>query len=162
MDIKASHKRISSRFPKIISRLNQEDNMMDTSNMVFCFGSNEAGQHGAGAARHALLHRGALMGCGFGHTRDRQGRESFAIPTKNRSIKHTLDLKAIQHYVNGFLTYAGGRPDLQFQVTCIGCGLAGLKHEDVAPLFRNHPSNCYFDLLWQEYLPAGTRFWGTL
>lgn len=134
--------------------------MKHLNKMVFVFGSNEGGHHGAGAARYAYTHRGARHGVGYGHTYEGI-RHSFTIPTKDRTIRHTLDLKAIKHYVDGFLTYAGGRPDLDFQVTCIGCGLAGLKHEDVAPLFEIHPSNCFFDETWKPWLPEGTRFWGT-
>lgn len=138
---------------------------MDTSKMVFVFGSNEAGHHGAGAAYYAHQHRGARYGCGYGHTMDPCKRElqSFAIPTKDRFIRKTLSLANIRAYVWGFLAYASGRPDLDFQVTCIGCGLAGLSHENVAPLFLeavNLP-NVYFDTLWAPYLPESTKFWGT-
>lgn len=129
--------------------------------MVFVFGSNEAGIHGAGAASYAHHHRGAIYGRGYGHTHRGDQIGSFAIPTKDRLIQKTLPLRVIKAYVGGFLTYAGGRDDLEFQVTCIGCGLAGLKHEEVAPLFQIHPSNCLFDTLWEPWLPEGTRFWGT-
>jgi hypothetical protein len=132
---------------------------MDTSKMVFVFGSNEAGHHGAGAAKYAFQHRGAHMNRGYGHI-----GQSFAIPTKDRFIDKTLSRAKIRAYVWGFIAYAEGRLDLEFQVTCIGCGLAGLSHEDVAPLFLeavNLP-NVYFDTLWAPYLPEeGTKFWGT-
>ena len=134
---------------------------MQTDKMVFVFGSNEAGIHGAGAAKYAHDERGAIMGCCFGHTHRGDRIGSFAIPTKDHLIKNTIQRDVIWNYVKAFLIYAGGRPDLKFQVTAIGCGLAGLKHEDMAAMFWVHPSNCYFDLLWDEYLPAGTRFWGT-
>lgn len=51
-------------------------------------------------------------------------------------------------------------PELTFQVTCIGCGLAGLKHEDIAPMFKDAPGNCVFDTLWKPWLPDA-EFWGT-
>lgn len=129
---------------------------MNQRNMIFVFGSNEGGHHGRGAAKYAYDHKRAEMGIGYGHTGN-----SFAIPTKDRSIRNTLSLTAIQAYVKGFLWYAHGRPDLSFQVTCIGCGLAGLKHKDIAPMFEIHPENCFFDTLWQPYLPEYTQFWGT-
>lgn len=126
---------------------------MNTDNMIFVFGSNEAGHHGAGAAR-AALPKGAAMGMGFGPSGD-----TFAIPTKDWQIT-TLPLDVIKAYVNRFIVYARIHKGYDFQVTAIGCGLAGLRHEQVAPLFKYAPPNCYFDTLWQEYLP-GKQFWGT-
>lgn len=124
--------------------------------MIFVFGSNTAGIHGAGAARVAYEKHGAVIGCGYGHMGN-----SFAIPTKDRFIAKTLTMASIQCYVNGFIAYALDRPDLEFQVTRIGCGLAGLKDEDVAPMFQFAPKNCYFDNKWIPYLEADARFWGT-
>ncbi len=123
--------------------------------MIFVFGSNEAGVHGAGAARYALLNKGAEMGRGFGPWRD-----SFAIPTKDWEIE-TLSLSAIKGYVEAFLRYARAMPRVNFQVTCIGCGLAGFNHEDIAPLFSEATGNCYFDELWRPYLGNSKNYWGT-
>ena len=136
--------------------------MMDTSNMIFVFGSNEAGVHGAGAARFALDKKGAIMGQAFGM----QGN-SFAIPTKDKTIRNTLSLDEIKVYVNRFIDFARTQTDrrhapLIYQVTCIGCGLAGLKHEDIAPMFRMATKNVLFDDLWQPWLEDyGFSFWGT-
>lgn len=136
--------------------------MMDTSNMIFVFGSNEAGVHGAGAARFALDKKGAIMGQAFGM----QGN-SFAIPTKDKTIRNTLPLDEIKVYVNRFIDFARTQTDrrhapLIYQVTCIGCGLAGLKHEDIAPMFRMATKNVLFDDLWKPWLEDyGFKFWGT-
>ena len=136
--------------------------MMDTSNMIFVFGSNEAGVHGAGAARFALDKKGAIMGQAFGM----QGN-SFAIPTKDKTIRNTLSLDEIKVYVNRFIDFARTQTDrrhapLIYQVTCIGCGLAGLKHEDIAPMFRMATKNVLFDDLWKPWLEDyGFSFWGT-
>ena len=136
--------------------------MMDTSNMIFVFGSNEAGVHGAGAARFALDKKGAIMGQPFGM----QGN-SFAIPTKDKTIRNTLSLDEIKVYVNRFIDFARTQTDrrhapLIYQVTCIGCGLAGLKHEDIAPMFRMATKNVLFDDLWKPWLEDyGFKFWGT-
>lgn len=97
--------------------------------MVFVFGSNLAGRHGKGAALFAKLHHGARYGQGVG----RQGN-SYAIPTKDRNIK-TLPLNIIEGYVKQFLVYAKANPDVTFQVTRIGCGLAGYHDKDIAPMF---------------------------
>jgi len=99
-------------------------------NEVFVFGSNEAGIHGAGAAKTALDKFGAVLGQGFGP----QG-QSFAIPTKNWKVS-TLSIIFIQQYVIRFLMYADYHPELKFYVTEIGCGLAGYEPEDIAWMFR--------------------------
>lgn len=124
--------------------------------MIFVFGSNEGGFHGAGAALHAHRVYGAQYGIGYGHT-----GESFAIPTKDKTIRNTLSLNAIKNYVDGFLTYAEQRQDLMFKVTRIGCGLAGLQDFQIAPMFINAPHNCLFDSKWSQYLRVTARYWGT-
>lgn len=111
--------------------------------IIFVFGSNEAGRHGKGAALYALKYKGAIYGQGVGL----QGN-SYAIPTKDRSIQ-TLSLDKIKKYVDEFINFAKDHPDMQFQVTPIGCGLAGYKPYQIAPLFENAPTNC---ILPKEFL----------
>lgn len=123
--------------------------------MIFVFGSNEAGIHGAGAAKYALK-LGAKMHVGFGH----QGK-TFAIPTKDWRIG-PMDEAVIKHYVDRFIEYARQNPKQVFQVTCIGCGLAGHSHKDMAAMFRMAPKNCWFDDQWKPFLEDyGFSFWGT-
>lgn len=110
--------------------------------MIFVFGSNLSGIHGAGAALFAKQNHGAIYGVGVG----RQGN-SYAIPTKDWQIQ-TLPLSAIKPYVEEFIKYATENPTLEFQVTRIGCGLAGYKNEDIAPMFKGVPSNCKMPLEW--------------
>lgn len=133
---------------------------MDTKDMIFVFGSNTGGIHGGGAAKAARVEHGAQWGVGFGIT----GR-SFAIPTKghiDRYIGDTLPLWEINRYVDIFILYADQHPNLNFQVTAIGCGLAGLKHSDIAPMFDDAPYNCFFDTQWRPYLTRDeSHFWGT-
>ncbi len=123
--------------------------------MIFVFGSNEAGVHGAGAAKVAYQKHGARWGKSYGHYGD-----SFAIPTKDDHIE-TMPLDRIRQYVDGFLAYAKGHRKLKFKVTAIGCGLAGYKHEDIAPMFRMAPSNCSFDTAWEPWLGKDHNYWGT-
>lgn len=124
--------------------------------MIFVFGSNLIGVHGAGAARAALRHHGAIWGHGAGL----QGN-SYAIPTKDHLIE-TLPLETIKEFVDSFVEFARQRQDLGFQVTCIGCGLAGLKHEHIAPMFKDAPAyNVFFDTLWKPYLEGRFDYWGT-
>jgi len=91
--------------------------------------------------------------------------QSYAIPTKDAKIQHTLPLKQIKDHVDIFLELAAAvDPDIQFQVTCIGCGLAGLHHKDIAPMFRDasrEAENLFFDTLWKDYLCSQAKFWGT-
>ena len=124
--------------------------------MIFVFGSNLAGHHGAGAARYAYNHEGAVYGQGIGHFGN-----SYAIPTKDQRIK-TMDLVDIQQCVDLFIQYAELNPDLKFKVTRIGCGLAGYKDSDIAPMFKGAPVNCWFDNAWSPYLGAQHNYWGTM
>jgi hypothetical protein len=105
------------------------------SDPVFVFGSNLAGRHGKGAALWARQHRGAIYGQGSGL----QG-QSYAIPTKDERLR-TLHLDDIRDGVSEFLDFAASRPDLTFQLTPIGCSLAGYNPEQIAPMFRNAPAN---------------------
>lgn len=111
---------------------------------VFVFGSNLAGRHGKGAALCALREHGAIYGLGAG----KQGN-SYAIPTKDQFIK-TLSLSSISLYVKQFLEYAESRQDLTFNVTKIGCGLAGYQESDIAPMFEGAPSNCILPEGWRK------------
>lgn len=128
---------------------------METNEMVFVFGSNLAGVHGAGAALHAKRKLGAIWGKGIGPM-----GQSYALPTKDKNIQ-TLDMETINTHVDNFLVYAHSHPEMQFQVTCIGCGLAGLEHKDIAPMFTQAPDNCHFDTLWKPWLGEGVSYWGT-
>jgi hypothetical protein len=95
-------------------------------NEIFVFGSNLAGAHGGGAARIALDCFGAVWGQGVGL----QG-QSYAIPTMQGGVE------TIKPYVDEFIRIAKTRPDLKFYVTQIGCGIAGFKVEEIAPLFQD-------------------------
>lgn len=122
---------------------------------VFVFGSNTAGLHGLGAAKFAYKNKGARYGKGYGHHGD-----SFAIPTKDEDIR-TLPLVRIKQYVAGFLAYAMDHRKLSFQVTRVGCGLAGYQDKDIALMFADAPANCSFDEAWRPYLGGQFTYWGT-
>lgn len=114
--------------------------------MIFVFGSNTAGRHGAGAARHAAEFYGAKEKVGEGLT-----GECYALPTKDNKIK-TLSLDKIKDSVNRFLDVARENPDKQFMVTRVGCGLAGYKNQQIAELFKDAPENCILPGVWQDIL----------
>lgn len=111
---------------------------------IFVFGSNLAGRHGRGAAATARKHCGAVYGVGVGRT-----GTAYAIPTKDHWL-NVLPLDTIALHVSDFLTYAREHPELHFYVTKIGCGLAGYKETDIAPLFKGAPDNCGLPNGWQR------------
>ncbi|HHT60613.1 MAG: hypothetical protein KBB61_04935 [Paludibacteraceae bacterium] len=94
------------------------------NNEIFVFGSNLQGAHGGGAARVALNNFGAVWGQGVGL----QG-QSYAIPTMQGGVE------TIKPYVDEFIDFAHQHTELQFYVTRIGCGIAGFRDKDIAPLF---------------------------
>lgn len=104
---------------------------------IFVFGSNLAGVHGAGAAQTAYMKHGAKWGVGEGI----EGN-SYALPTKDYEIQ-SLSLWEINNYVDRFLDVAKRLPNHKFVVTAIGCGLAGYKVEEIAPMFAGCPSNVF-------------------
>lgn len=104
--------------------------------LIFVFGSNLAGRHGKGAALAAVHHHGAVRGVGEGL----QGR-SYAIPTKDSSLR-PLPLEQIEEHVNTFIQFAYQHPHWRFNITAVGCGLAGYEPAHIAPLFANVPANC--------------------
>ena len=99
-------------------------------NEIFVFGSNESGRHGKGAAKTAMK-----WGAKYGVAEGLQGR-TYAIPTVNASISNHLKIEKIKVYVDRFIKVVKERKDLHFLVTEIGCGLAGMNHKDIAPLFK--------------------------
>lgn len=120
------------------------------SEPVFVFGSNLAGRHGKGAALWARHHAGAIYGCGEGH----QGN-SYAIPTKGYRLE-TLPLDQIARHVESFLAFARYRPDLTFRLTPIGCGLAGYRFDQIAPMFSNAPDNVQIPTEFADVLRGKT------
>ena len=94
------------------------------NNEIFVFGSNLAGAHGGGAAYLAYERFGAIMGQGVGL----QG-QSYAIPTMQGGPDTILP------YVEEFIRFADCHPELTFLVTKIGCGIAGFRPSEIAPLF---------------------------
>ena len=93
-------------------------------NEIFVFGSNLEGMHGGGAALTAYKKFGAVWGQGTGL----QG-QSYGIPTMQGGVE------TIKPYVDEFNDFARKHPDLRFLVTPIGCGIAGFKPSQIAPLF---------------------------
>lgn len=131
------------------NRITPENITTLKSNEIFVFGSNTGGFHGAGAASMALAF-GAKMRKGVGLF-----GQTYAIPTK-KVVKNglvTMSLEEIRPYVLDFIDYAYIHPNKIFLVTQIGCGLAGYKPSQIAPLFKRaiNVENIYLpQVFWDE------------
>lgn len=63
----------------------------------------------------------------------------------------TAPSQIIADSVATFLAFAISRPDLEFLVTPVGCGLAGYRQEQIKPLFESYgplPTNCEYSKEW--------------
>jgi len=115
---------------------------------IFVFGSNTRGIHGAGAAKEARLKHGAVWGVGEGMM-----GSSYAIPTKDRDLKPRT-LEEIRASVETFKAFAREMldvPGMIFEVTRVGCGLAGFTDNQIAPMFADAPHNCALPPAWEPY-----------
>jgi len=92
---------------------------------IFVFGSNLDGHHYGGAARIAYQKFGAVWGQGVG-----LHGQTYAIPTMQGGVE------SIKPYVDDFINFAKEHNEYIFLVTRIGCGIAGFKDEEIAPLFK--------------------------
>lgn len=110
---------------------------------IFVFGSNLEGHHGGGAALLAWKKWGAIWGQGAGL----QG-QTYGIPTMHGGPDR------IKPYVDEFISFARQHPELTFLVTEIGCGIAGFRPAEIAPLFR--------DAADVENIHLPQRFWEVL
>jgi len=117
-----------------------------SADLIFVFGSNLRGIHGAGAAKIAMQDYGAVLGKGEGLY-----AKSYAIPTKDRHIA-TLPLEVINRYIVRFNEFTQiASHSFSFYVTPVGTGLAGYKHREIAPMFKG-AKNCWFPDVWKSYL----------
>lgn len=125
-----------------------KDGSIPKDKSIFVFGSNLSGRHGKGAAKIAKDKFGAVYGVGQGLT-----GQSYAIPTKDKVLK-ALSIKEINQYVLEFSSFVESNSHLTFFITAVGCGLAGYKDEDIAPLFRilKENKNCSFPDRWETFL----------
>lgn len=115
---------------------------------IFVFGSNREGRHGAGAALDALRRHGAV----YGQPEGLQGR-SYAIVTKElRRGWPKVELPEVKDGILHFLAFARQHPEMRFEMTRIGCGLAGFVDEEIAPMFVNAPSNVILPRVWGDIL----------
>lgn len=122
------------------------DGSAPASGVIFVFGSNLAGRHGAGAAKHAAQHCQAKYGVGVGRT-----GQSYAIPTKGRQLE-VLPLSEIYGHVKQFIAYAEQNPTEQFYLSRVGCGLAGYRDAQIAPMFMGSPKTVNLPREWVKHI----------
>lgn len=104
-----------------------------TDNDIFVFGSNTEGKHGAGAAKAAVGHYGAI----YGQAKGLQGN-SYAIITKDLNVGNkSVSIEHIEEQVNELIDFAIDNKDKTFWVTKLGCGLGGFEIAEIAPIFAN-------------------------
>jgi hypothetical protein len=123
-----------------------KDGSKPLTKSVFVFGSNLRGLHGGGAAKAAFESYGAVWGTSFG----RQG-DSYAIPTKSGKFE-TLPVEDIRAHVGIFVMYSQLHKETEFFLTRVGCGLAGLTDEQMAPMFKGIGDNVDIPEEWVKYL----------
>lgn len=117
------------------------------NDIIFVTGSNKQGYHGAGAARAAYT----LFGATYGVYRGLDNR-TYHIPTKGYHLKEILPLSEIVTYIREFVLFTYQRPDLFFFITRVGCGFAGYKDSEIAPLFRGLNENVSIPEQWVKYI----------
>lgn len=122
----------------IINSLNEDT--------VFVFGSNLAGTHAGGAAKIALQHFGAVKGAGRGWA-----GQSYAIPTMNEHLQQ-MPLSQIEHYINDFKIYTKNHPKIKYFITAVGCGVAGYKVAEIAPMFKGISKNVIFPISFKPFV----------
>jgi hypothetical protein len=111
---------------------------------IFVFGSNRQGRHGKGAALAALNLHGAV----YGQPEGPQGN-SYAIVTKElRSNYPPVTLPEVIRGILRFRRYALDNPELEFEVTKVGCGLAGFSEAEIAPYFSGLPDRIHLPKGW--------------
>jgi hypothetical protein len=122
-------------------------------NLVFVFGSNLKGIHGAGAALFARQWRNAKIGVGEGimYYKDGITPSCYALPSK-KTPKDFMEKNEFQSHIEKFKEFALNHPEMTFQVTKIGCNLAGFNEEDVIPMFADLPPNCLLPGVWLSKL----------
>lgn len=105
---------------------------------VWVFGSNDAGIHGAGAAKIArtIYDRPNGANTAYGLYTSSNLQESYAIATKDEYF-NVHSLSYIRPQVDIFISYVIANSRKEFFLTRLGCGLAGYEDEQIAPMFTD-------------------------
>lgn len=134
-------------------------------NIIFVFGSNPEGRHGAGAAKTAREKFGAIYGKGEGL----QGN-SYALPTKDLRIKVNNGLRSISKEniktnIKRLYNVAEDNPEKLFCIAYTNTdkpSLNGYTGKEMAQMFINArgiddiPKNIVFSNTWKPYIIPST------
>lgn len=114
---------------------------------IFVFGSNTAGYHIGGAAKEAAENYGAIDGISIGYSGN-----SYAIATLDSAFKQ-VPIGLIKMQVINLFDNAKDN-GARFFITRIGCGIAGFKDSEIAPLFKEFIwlLNVSLPQTWKEFL----------
>ena len=106
----------------------------ENPNLIFVFGSNTDGLHGAGAAKFAFDYLNAEMGKAEGIT-----GQTYALPTKKFSRYAYEQLVLIQSSIIKFYQFViENKDDNNFYIlTAIGTGLSEVPINEIANVLRN-------------------------
>lgn len=130
-------------------------NITPDANTIFVFGSNPEGRHGAGAAKVAREHFGAIYGQGEGL----QGN-AYALPTKDLRVKKNRGFRSIPREqiienIKKLYQTARENPSKQFKVAYRNkpteTSLNGYTGAEMIEMFKaagSIPSNIYFSEEW--------------
>ena len=110
--------------------------------LVFVFGSNLLGIHGAGAALTAKREWGAKHGEGVGYT-----GSAYALPTKY-TPSYRLSPAELDAYIAHFLDEARRSTMTEFLLTPVGTGLAGFSPHWVTGKFLPALPNIIYPYEW--------------
>ena len=138
-------------------------NITPEENTIFVFGSNPEGRHGAGSARVALNHFGAVYGQGEGL----QG-SAYALPTTelrydkvDKYSRHSMSEKMIEDNIVRMYKCANEHPDKTFKVAYRNqpdeATLCGYFGKELMTIFKSaaervggYPSNVWFSKEWVD------------
>ena len=108
---------------------------------IYVFSTNLAGLHCSPTARHAMEHKGAVWGRGFGP----QGM-AWAIPTKDWD-GDALPLYRVSPFIHEFILFAMHNDDMKFFVTALD-----IPAKDVVTYFKQSPANVMLPPEYEELL----------
>lgn len=134
-------------------------NITPEEGTIFVFGSNPEGRHGAGSARVAREHFGAIYGQGEGL----QG-SAYALPTtelrydmQDKYSRYSMNPETIIDNIKRMYQCAEEHPEWKFKVAYRNqpdeVTLCGYSGRELMSLFKtacngNYPDNVYFSEEW--------------
>ena len=134
-------------------------NITPDADTIFVFGSNPEGRHGAGSAKVAREHFGAIYGKGEGL----QGN-AYALPTKDLRVVanhgyRSISFADIVNNIKKMYACAKEHPEKKFKVAYRNgldeytlCGYSGRELMDMfkADCQGEYPDNVYFSEEWAK------------